>query len=376
MRVLIAAGGTAGHVNPALAIAAGIKEQWPGAEIHFAGRREGMERGLVARAGYPFHHIEVHGIQRSVTPENIKRNAKALWHLAFAPGKAREILKEFQPDLVVGAGGYVSGPVLREAAKMGIATAIHEQNAYPGVTNRLLAKMVDLVFAPTETAVQRLGQPQKTVVAGNPVRPELFLQNRKECREKLGVKDERIVLVSYGGSLGAMRLNEAVAELARWHIENRNFLHIHATGSIEKADFALLAGKMGIADNPHFIIREYIDDMPQMLAAADLVICRAGALTLAELAAVGRASVLVPSPNVAENHQYYNALEFEKAEAAEVLEEKNMHSNALVKVVDKLTQNPAVLGTMGEKAKTLSHPEALKIIIESLEKLMENKNKA
>lgn len=159
MRVLLAAGGTAGHVNPALAIAGGICSRWPGAEIHFAGRRGGMEKKLVEQAGYAFHHIEVRGIQRSLAPRNIARNLAAAWYLAFSPGAARRILNQVKPDLVIGAGGYVSGPVLREAARMGFKTAIHEQNAYPGVTNRLLARQVDVVFAPTQSAVARLGAP-------------------------------------------------------------------------------------------------------------------------------------------------------------------------------------------------------------------------
>lgn len=370
MRVLIAAGGTAGHVNPALAIAKGIQDRWPGTEIHFAGRREGMEYKLVSAAGYPFHHIQVHGIQRSFTPKNIWRNVQAVWHLASAPGAARRILKEVKPDLVIGTGGYVSGPVLQAAARKGYRTAIHEQNAYPGVTNRLLAKQVDLVFAPTESAVERLGQPQKTLVTGNPVRPELFDQDRDASRRNLHAGD-RVVLLSYGGSLGAMRVNEVVAELAAWHLQERNFLHIHATGSIEKDDFAAMAKRMGIDNSPNFEIREYIDDMPAMLAAADLVICRAGALTLAELAAVGRASILVPSPNVAENHQYYNALELEKVRAARVLIEKELNGRQLIDVVDELTQKPQTLRDMGKAAKTLAHPKALNMIVDALRGLME-----
>ncbi len=369
MRVLLAAGGTAGHVNPALAIAGGIARRWPGADIHFAGRQGGMERDLVEKAGYPFHHIEVRGIQRSFAPKNIARNAAAAWYLALAPGAAARILTAVRPELVIGAGGYVSGPVLMEAARRGCKTAIHEQNAFPGVTNRLLAKRVDVVFAPTESAVGRLGAPEKTVVSGNPLRPEIFAQNRAAAREALGA-GRRTVLLSYGGSLGAMKLNEVVAELAAWHLENRDFLHIHATGSIEKEDFARLAERKGIAGRDNFVIKEFIHDMPAMLAAADLVICRAGALTLAELCAVGRAAVLIPSPNVAENHQYYNALELAKAGAAEVFEEKALSGKVLIDAVEALTADLGLLAKMGEAAKSLAHPEALDVIVGELERLM------
>lgn len=369
MRVLIAAGGTAGHVNPALAIAKGILQRWPEAEIHFAGRKQGMEYGLVKREGYPFHHIEVRGIQRSFHPKSLARNVAAAWYLAQTPMAANKILAEVKPDLVIGAGGYVSGPVLRQAVKKGCKTAIHEQNAFPGITNKILAKEVDLVFAPTESAVERLGRPQKTIVTGNPVRQDLLNKNRKNCREELKAGD-RLVILSYGGSLGAMRVNEVVADLAAWHLKNKDFLHIHATGRIEKEDFAKMAAKMGIDHSLNFEIREYIDDMPSLLAAADLVICRAGALTLAELAAVGRASILIPSPNVAENHQYYNALEFVEAGAAKVLEEKELSSRILIETVEGLTHTPDTLEAMGTAAKSLAKPEALPQIIQALEELM------
>lgn len=370
MRVLIAAGGTAGHINPALAIAGAIKKADPSAEIHFAGRKEGMEYRLVTQAGYPFHHIEITGFQRRLSLNNIKRNIITLWNLALSGPKARAMMKEVQPDLVIGCGGYVSGPVVRCAAKKGIKTAIHEQNAFPGVTNKILAKQVDLVFAAMPDAVQRLGAPDKTVVTGNPVREEMFRQDRPAARRALGAKEGQAVIISFGGSLGAQVLGERVADLAKWEIAQRDFLHVHATGSIEKADFAALAARLGIDHSPKFIIREYIDNMPEMLAAADLVISRAGALTLAEIAAVGRASVLIPSPNVAENHQYHNAMQLQKLGAAVVVEEKELTGEKLIGIVDKLTKDPAELMLMGAKARALAQPDSLDKICENLDQLM------
>ena len=169
MRVLIAAGGTAGHINPALAIAGALKAAEPTAEIHFAGRREGMEYGLVTKAGYPFHHIEINGFQRRLNAENIVRNIVALWHLALSGPRTQKILNEVKPDLVIGCGGYVSGPIVRAAAKRGIKTAIQEQNAFPGVTNKLLAKDVDVVLSASADAVEKLGHPEKTTVVGNQI---------------------------------------------------------------------------------------------------------------------------------------------------------------------------------------------------------------
>ena len=372
MRVLIAAGGTAGHVNPALAIAKEIEKHCPGAEIHFAGRKKGMEYGLVTKAGYPFHHIEVNGIQRKLTLRNAARNVKAMYHLALSAPCAAAILRKVQPDLVIGAGGYVSGPVVQTAAKKGILTAIHEQNAFPGITNKILAKSVDLVFAAMPDAVERLGPAAKgkTFVVGNPVREAMWNTDRTAARKALGAKDGQIVVVSFGGSLGAQRLNEAVAELAVWELKERDFLHIHATGSIEKKDFAVLAKKLNIDNDARFQIREYIEDMPSMLAAADLVISRAGALTLAEISAVGRAAVLIPSPNVAENHQYYNAMQLEKLGAARVLEEKNLGQGALQKTVDEITHSQASLMEMGAKARALAQPDSLEKIWTHLEQLL------
>ena len=372
MRVLIAAGGTAGHVNPALAIAKEIEKHCPGAEIHFAGRKKGMEYGLVTKAGYPFHHIEVNGIQRKITLRNVARNVKAMYHLALSAPCAAAILRKVQPDLVIGAGGYVSGPVVQTAAKKGILTAIHEQNAFPGITNKILAKSVDLVFVAMPDAVERLGPAAKgkTFVVGNPVREAMWNTDRTAARKALGAKDGQIVVVSFGGSLGAQRLNEAVAELAVWELKERDFLHIHATGSIEKKDFAVLAKKLKIDNDARFQIREYIEDMPSILAAADLVISRAGALTLAEISAVGRAAVLIPSPNVAENHQYYNAMQLEKLGAARVLEEKNLGQGALQKTVDEITHSQASLMEMGAKARALAQPDSLEKIWTHLEQLL------
>ena len=338
MRVLIAAGGTAGHINPALAIAGAIKKADPTAEIHFAGRKEGMEYRLVTQAGYPFHHIEITGFQRKLSLNNIKRNIITLWNLALSGPKAKKMMKDIQPDLVIGCGGYVSGPVVRCAARQGIKTALHEQNAFPGVTNKLLAPDVDIVFAAVPAAVEKLGAPEKTIVVGNPVRPEVFTQakNREAIRAELGAGD-RTVILSFGGSLGARRVNEVVADLCAWEQKNHKpVLHLHATGQYGVQLFQDLEKKKGFAPGESLVVKEYINNMPELLAAADLVISRAGALTLAELEAVGRAAVLIPSPNVAENHQYYNAMELQKAGAAVVIEEKDLTGEKLVQTVSGL----------------------------------------
>ena len=361
MRVLIAAGGTAGHINPALAIAGAIKKADPSAEIHFAGRKEGMEYRLVTQAGYPFHHIEITGFQRRLS-----------WNLALSGPKARAMMKEVQPDLVIGCGGYVSGPVVRCAAKKGIKTAIHEQNAFPGVTNKLLAPDVDIVFAAVPAAVEKLGAPEKTQVVGNPVRPEVFEKagERDAIRAQLGAGD-RTVILSFGGSLGARRVNEVVADLCAWEQkEHKPVLHIHATGQYGVELFQNLEKEKGFAPGESLVVKEYINNMPELLAAADLVISRAGALTLAELEAEGRAAILIPSPNVAENHQYYNAMELQKAGAAVVIEEKDLTGGKLVSTVSGLLAEPGRLAAMGKNARTLSVDDSLDRIADALMKLV------
>ena len=372
MRVLIAAGGTAGHINPALAIAGALRAADPAAEIHFAGRREGMEYRLVTQAGYPFHHIEVTGFQRRPSLENLRRNLVTVYNLARSGPRCKAILEEVDPDLVVGCGGYVSGPVVRAAAKRGIKTAIHEQNAFPGVTNKLLAPEVDLVFAAVGAGAERLGAPDKTVVVGNPVRPEVFAwaRRREEARARLHAGD-RTVILSFGGSLGARRINEVVADLCAWEqAERRPILHLHATGQYGVELFRNLEKEKGFARGENLVVREYIDNMPELLAAADLVISRAGALTLAELEAAGRAAILIPSPNVAENHQYYNALELAKAGAAVVIEEKDLTGEKLVAEVRALLDEKGKLARMGSSARSLSVDDSLERIVTRLRSLV------
>ncbi len=369
MRVLIAAGGTAGHINPALAIAGAIQEAEPTAEIHFAGRQTGMECALVAKAGYPFHPIEITGFQRKINLENVKRNIIAVYNLVTSMPKAKAMMKQLKPDLVIGCGGYVSGPVVRAAAKCGIKTAIHEQNAFPGVTNKLLVPDVDVVFAAVSAAVEKLGAPEKTIVVGNPVRPAVLkaASEREVNRAALGVSADQVVILSFGGSLGARRINEVVADLCAWEQRtHKNVLHLHATGQYGVTLFQELQEEKGFAPGKNLVVREYIDNMAELLSAADLVISRAGALTLAELKATKKASILIPSPNVAENHQYFNALELQKVGAAVIIEEKDLTGDALIATVDALLQKPQELVVMGKMAHALAVEDSLVRITEKL----------
>ena len=371
-RILIAAGGTGGHINPALSVAGYIRSQDPTAEILFVGTADKMEAKLVPQAGYLIKMIDISGFRRDLSPAGIVHNIKTVSKMFKSSSQAKKIIEDFKPELAIGFGGYVSGPVIRAAAKLGVPTAVHEQNAFPGVTNKLLAPDVDIVFAAVPAAVEKLGAPDKTLVVGNPVRPEVFVQaaNREAIRAQLGAGD-RTVILSFGGSLGARRVNEVVADLCAWEQhEHKPVLHLHATGQYGVQLFEQLQKQKDFAPGDSLVVKEYINNMPELLAAADLVISRAGALTLAELEAVGRAAVLIPSPNVAENHQYYNAMELQKAGAAVVIEEKDLTGEKLVQTVSAMLAQPGKLTEMGKNARSLSVDNSLDRITAALLKLV------
>ncbi len=352
MHILFAGGGTAGHINPALAVAGYIKENHPNATISYIGTEKGLEARLVRECGYDFYTIEVAGFQRKLSVANIKKNLSAAVKMFTSSAAARKILLELKPDVVVGTGGYVSGPVLREAARLKIRTCIHEQNAFPGVTTKALAPMVDEVMLAFPEAKKYIKYKKEPVITGNPVRTSVLSADRAAARKKLGVGDKPVIL-SFGGSLGARPINEAVAGLIKWHADCGKYFHIHATGKngFEAMKSNLECKGINVTNYPQIQVREYIDDMDTCLAAADLVICRSGAITLSEIQNCGKASVLIPSPYVAENHQYHNAMSLKKVGAAEIIEEKDLTSDKLIEVVSSMLDNKAFLTSMGEKAK-------------------------
>ena len=354
MKILFACGGTAGHINPAIAVASYIRERHTDAKILFAGNPKGMEAKLVPAAGFEFVPIDIKGFQRQLSWFNIKYNLSAIKCLALSGGRCRKIIQDFGPDVMVGTGGYVSGPLLRKGHQMGIKTLTHESNAFPGVTTKLLAKYCDKVLLSVEEAKKYLPS-REYIITGNPVREEIIFADHKKAREKLQVGD-RVCIVSFGGSLGARRINEAVAGLMAWEQRKGGIYHIHATGAYEKQRFPLQLQKAGVnyKNNPNLDIREYISDMPDCLAAADLVISRSGAITLSELEASGTASILIPSPNVAENHQYHNAMVLAHHDAAVVIEEKDLTPKLMLETVEKLCQDPATLKRLGKNAQQMA----------------------
>lgn len=372
MRALITGGGTGGHINPALAIASIIKEHEPESEFLFAGTPFGMEARLIPQAGYEFAPIKVKGFQRRISLENIKKNIQAAGYLVTSGARANEIIKGFSPDIVIGTGGYVSGPVVRQAAKKGIPTAIHEQNAYPGVTTRILTKSVDKVMLTVKEALDYLDKDIDYTVTGLPVRAELLKNDKASARKKLGF-DDCFTILSFGGSLGAGCINDTMAEVIKYtRANNMKVNHIHGYGGMGKETFPALMKKYNVPlKSDRTRITEYINDMDICMAAADLVVCRSGATTLAELEAMGKASLLIPSPIVAGNHQFHNANVLGKAGAAVVIEQKNVKSSEVIKIIEDLYENPRKVSEMSKH----SHELAIKDTSERIWKVISSLTK-
>lgn len=352
LKILLAGGGTAGHVNPALAIAEIIKEKHPDTQFCFAGTPDGLEASIIPKEGYEFKPIKIKGFQRKISLENIKRNIKAISYLTMAGHRSKQIIKEFNPDIVIGTGGYVSGPIVRTAAKMGIKTAIHEANAFPGVTTKILSKYVDKVMLTVKETAKYLDDSVKYSVTGLPVRKGFGGISKEEAREKLGIPKDEICILSTGGSLGARVINEAVAKLFKWYQDNNiEINHIHSYGKYQGyKDYpkTLEADGVDLADK-RIRLSEYVD-MPVCMAAADLVISRCGANSLTELEAIGRGSILIPSPNVAENHQYYNGMVLDKANAGICIEQKDFSADWLITKIDEFYNNREKLDALSENA--------------------------
>ncbi len=363
MKIIFAAGGTGGHINPALAAAGEIRERYPDADILFVGTKDKMEAKLVPQAGFAFEGIAMSGFQRKLSVENIIKNIKTIRRVLFSGFAVKRIIKKFGPDVVVGFGGYVSGPVVRKAAKMGIKTAIHEQNAFPGVTNKLLAKSVDAVMVAVPKAKEYLECKNEPIVTGLPVRNEILRADKDFARAEMGIKDNETVIFSFGGSLGAKTINTAMVDIIAEYANEKNIRFIHGYGQYGKwVPDALKEKGIDAQNNSNIDVREYIYDMDKCLAAADIVVCRSGASTLSELQAVGKASILIPSPNVSENHQYHNAMTLVDASAAYVIEEKDLTNEKLSSALRKLLENPVLRKEMEENAKKLAVADSQKII--------------
>lgn len=360
MKFLFATGGTAGHINPALAVASYIRDNYKDAEIMFIGTADHMESRLVPNAGFAFKTIEINGFKRSFSPKAIVANAKTVFKLVKSEQESKKIIRDFAPDVVIGFGGYVSGPVLQEAAKLHIPCCIHEQNAYPGITNKQLAKQVDRVMLTVEDAAKHLDCKNEPTVTGLPVRGELLNKSKKSAREELSVPDGKYLVLSFGGSLGAAPLNDSMFDILLRHADDGSVYHIHSVGTngAEYLDKFVEKGFERVSDTVvrkgTVEVRKYIDNMDVCMAAADLVVGRAGASSLSEIEAMGKASILIPSPYVAENHQFHNAMALVNRNAARIIEEKDLTAESLSNMIDSLLSSQEQLFEIEKNAKSMA----------------------
>ena len=369
MKVIFTCGGTAGHVNPALALAQQFERMHPGCEILFIGAERGMEQRLVEQAGYPIRQVKVSTFERAWTWNIIKHNIKSVFKVPVGLHQAKAILKEFQPDLVVGTGGYASFPAVKQAARMGIPTAIHESNAFPGLTTRTLADQVDLVMVGFPEAAEYYKNAKKVAVTGTPVRSRFFELDREQARRELGITDGQPLVVSFWGSQGAKYMNGQTLEfIERWVGDGRPFHYVHSGGR-NYSEMVNSLQEKGIAVTEEEL-RPYIDNMPTVMAAADLVICRAGASTISELTAMGKPAILVPSPYVAANHQYKNAKVLADRGGVALLEEQKCSGGMLYEKALELLADGTCRAAMGRALKELAAPTATEDIYQELLKIM------
>ncbi len=374
MKVIVTGGGTAGHVNPALSIAETIRKNDPSAEIGFIGTKKGIESNLVPRAGYPIRYIEVMGLKRSLSPSNIKVAYKA--YTAYRA--CLKILKEEKPDLVVGTGGYVTWPVGRAASKLHIPVALHEANAVPGFAVRMLKKHADVIFVNFEHTKELLkGSKAELIRVGMPISGAFFRYTHESAREDLGLDAKyKHLILSFGGSLGSETLNAAVLDFMEKYVKNHpDVYHIHSTGKRYFEELQPEIVRRGLSNCENIVLSEYLYDIPKLMQASDLVICRSGASTLSEIASCEKASVLVPSPNVTDNQQYHNAKQYEDEGAAVMIEDADLSGDRLVDAIEKMFSDPVKLKEIGRNAKKFEVKDAEKILYGKLAELAGSKPK-
>ena len=370
MKILLSGGGTGGHVYPAIAIANKIKEENPEAEIIFVGTEKGIESEIVPKYGYELKTVTVQGFKRKIDFENVKRVFKLFKGLE----QSRKIVKKFKPDVVIGTGGYVSGPVLFNSSMSKVPTIVHEQNSFPGVTNKILAKMVTKVLTSFEDSHERFPEEtrSKLVLTGNPVRKEILISKKSVSRRKLGIQEDKKMVLCYGGSGGSRKINDSMKLVIR-NLVNDDIAFIYATGKNVYDGFISDINDLDL--KPYQKVVPYLEDMATALAACDIVIGSAGAISLAEITALGKPSIIIPKAYTAENHQEYNAKSVESKGAGIAILEKNLTPETLNETVYKLLGDRDLLLDMSNASKEIGKPEAIDIIYKEVMEVYNRNNK-
>lgn len=367
MKVVFTCGGTGGHINPAIAVAKMLQARRKDAQILFVGA-DGMERELVPREGFRLEQVKVSSFRRKLTPAGIWHNVKTAIHIRQSLHKADRIISEFQPDVIVGTGGYASFPMLRQGTRRGVPTAVHEANAVPGLTTRMVADSADRILVAFEDTKEQFAHPERVVTVGMPVREEFFFLSKADARKKLGL-DNRPLVVSAWGSLGAREMNKIMADfIAEEFRAGLPFQHLHATGSYGWRWMPDFVKEKGISLDPCQGVRmqEYIFDMPLWMAAADVVLSRAGSSSLNEIAASGTPCVIVPSPNVTDNHQEKNARILERRGAAVVLKEDECSGRVLFDTVGQLLSDPQRMAQMSSALRQMAVVDSTERIYQTI----------
>ncbi len=374
MNVIFTCGGTAGHINPAIAVANILKERHPDCNILFIGAKGHMEETLVPKAGYELKCLPGSGLSRKLNFEGIKKNVEAVSNVLQAVKACKKIIRQFQPDVIVGTGGYASFPALYAGSQMKIPTCVHESNAVPGLTTKMVANRASRVLVCLEESAQYYPHPERVEVVGMPVRKEFISTRKADARKALGL-DERPLVVSAFGSLGARAMNFAMAEMFQMEQEDHlPFQHIHATGSYGWEWMPEHVKELGVdlKECPGIDMREYIYDMPTVMAAADVIIGRAGASSFNEIGVTGTPCILIPSPNVTNNHQEKNARVLEQRGAAIVMLESECNARKLYDTVTQLLADPERCKQMSAALRSMVVLDAAEKICEMIEQLAEN----
>lgn len=366
MKILVTGGGTGGHVYPAISIANEIRKKYSDADILFVGTSRGLENDVVPKAGYDFKTVTVKGFRRKLSIDTIK-TVHAMFKGFFQSGK---IIKEFAPDVIVGTGGYVTGPVVLQGALRGVKTIVHEQNAIPGVTIKLLSKFVNVVLISYDESINFFKRKDNLVVTGNPVRDAFSTLDKDVCKEKIGIDKEQKLVFITGGSGGAKTINETALDLIEKYNANKEVSIIHVTGKAYYDTFIKLLAEREISISENIQVVRYAYNMPEYMKAADIMLSRAGALTLSEIAIVGVPSILIPSPNVAHNHQEHNAQVFDKIDAAVMVRESEINDNKVFDIIESFIYDDKKLKDMHENALKLGKPYATAHILEEVEKFI------
>ena len=367
MKFVLTCGGTAGHINPAIAVAQRLRELLPDCEILFLGAEGKMEMDLVPRDGFDIRPLRVTNLSRGHHLADIGHNIHSLKNVIESSHEAKRILKEFRPDAVLGTGGYVCYPVLHEASKLGIPTLVHESNAVPGLTTKMLAEQVSCVLLGYEESRKHYPSSADVRVTGTPVRRKFGLYTKELAKEELGIAPDMPLVVSMWGSLGSGHMNETMVRMLPLMKDQKEFRLIHATGSYYYQDLTKKLQEAGVSTvECNADVREYIYDAARVLCAAELVLCRAGASTLSELSSIGKPALIVPSPNVTNHHQEKNARLVERAGGAKVLLEGEFDEASFLKEIRNLISDPETLASMSTAMFDLAVPDALDRIVDTV----------